>query len=525
MLGFFRKSSPTPPAKQAAQPSGSFGSDSFSEVLGRLRSIVRDSYESLKRDETKPAPEIRTEKTVTEQMYSGEKRILAYAQAQQLYDNDDVGATVDSLIRLAIGTKGGTPRFIGTNREELQREFRKWKRHAGWEEGEPFADLLSLILRTVKVKGDCLILMDPYLTENKLRVFDADQITSVFQADFERWCAERGAYTETNGIREYWRQVEGVVLDTFGRVQGYFVTPERNHYGVPMDKAIYLPAQICRRVGYKRKLTQVRGESALLPNRDLTEDTRNLLKAEVSAAKLTSELNLVMTEAPGQTGGAVKALMQGLSAEAATAGTDTTPDELAALFATENQAATLKSLQGKASIATIPNGATLSNLNNAQRPSAAIRDWRDSLADSNGKRLGVMSCLARGRADNSYSSGQIELAISWRQIEEDQKLLERQVVDYVVNTLFGDVEYTVTWPRQFEIDPSKAEACKDAQIRGGRSTLQELIGPDWEEVLEQQARELEKVRELELTTTPYVQQQAGAAATIAPDETTEELDQ
>ncbi len=525
MLGFFRKSS-TPPVKQTGQTSvSSPRSTSFPEVLARLRSMVKNSYESLKRDPTKPAPEIRTEKTITEQMYSAERRIMAYAQAQQLYDNDDVGATVDSLIRLAIGTKGGTPRFSGERREELQAQFRSWKRHAGWEEGEPFADLLALILREVKVKGDCIIFLDPVITDNRLRIFAADQITSVFTADFERWCTERGAYIEDNGIREYWRQVEGVVLDTFGRVQGYWVTPERNHHGVPIDKAMYLPATACRRVAYKRKLTQVRGESSLLPNRDLTEDTRNLLKAEVSAAKLTSELNLVMTEAPGQTGGAVKALMQGLSAEAATAGTDTTPEELAALFATANQGDPLTSLQGKASIATIPNGASLSNLNNAQRPSAAIRDWRDSLADSNGKRLGVMSCLARGRADNSYSSGQIELAISWRQIEEDQKLLERQVVDYVISCLFGDVEYVVTWPHQFEIDPSKAEACKDAQIRGGRSTLQELIGPDWEEVLEQQARELKRVRELELTTTPYIQQQAGAGAPVEPTDNTEELDQ
>ncbi len=516
MLNFLRRSKPSSPEKQPAQASAA-SLASPAEVLARLRSMVKNSYESLKPDPSQPPIEIRTEKTVTEQMYSGEKRLKAYAQAQQLYDNDDVGATVDSLIRLAIGTKGGTPRFGGPRKDELQKAFRAWKKSAGWEEGESFADLLAIILREVKVKGDCLILLDPYLTEGRLRIFAADQITSVHPVDFEHWCVLRGCYTEEDGRREYWRQVEGVVMDTDGRVRGYFVTTERNQYAVPMDKALYLPAQSCRRVAYKRKVTQIRGESALLPNRDLTEDTRNLLKAEVSAAKLTSELNLVLTEAPGQTGGAAKAIMQGLTAEAAAEGTDTTPEELAALIAEETQGTKLKSLQGKASLATIPNGATLSNLNNAQRPSAAIRDWRDSLADSNGKRLGVMSCLARGRADNSYSSGQIEIAISWRQIEEDQKLLERQVVDYVIDSLYGDAEYVVTWPRQFEIDPSKAENCKDAQIRGGRSTLQELIGPDWENVLEQQARELAKVRELGLTTTPYIQQQAGAAAATVSD--------
>ena len=140
--------------------------------------------------------------------------------------------------------------------------------------------------------------------------------------------------------------------------------------------------------------------------------------------------------------------------------------------------------------------------------------------DINGKRLGMMSCLSRGRADNSYSSGQIEVSISWAAFEDDQKLLERQVVDYVCKILCPGVAYTVTWPQAFEVDPQKSEATKDARLRGGRTTFRELLGPHWKEQLIELAEEKRFIIDHGLDNLSFLQSVSGAL--VKTDDNTSE---
>ena len=471
---------------------------------------LRQEYDALRDDIHREPLVIRSDLTETEQMFYAEKRIRAYIQASNLYDNDNVGSTLDTAIRLAIGPSGGIPQFIGEGREQAQRTFSEWRRHAGHAEGENFSDLLALILRTVKLHGDCLIHLDPLLTHGRLRVYDADQICDI--AGFDAWAAENGL----DGCR----QVEGVVIDEEGAVQGYFVTGRRNCHTVARSEATFLPIGCCRRVSYHRKVTQYRGEPLFLPNAEITADTRSLIKSEVQAARNAAEMSLVVEDAPGATDGRIKELLGGLDPADAAEGTGFTAEDIADLTAAAQTERTFDAFAGHSAIAHVPSGTKVTELNNAQRPSNAITGWMDQLADANGKRLGVMSCLARGRADNSYSSGQIELAISWSQFEEDQKLLERQVVDYVCGILCPGVDYVVSWPRQFEIDPDKAERTLDARLRGGRTTYRDLLGPTWRDQLAQLAEEKKLLEELGLGNLAFFQTASGATA--APEPETEE---
>lgn len=468
---------------------------------------VHNRYDALKFDPLRPIRPTRTEPTVTEQFFSGDKRLKSYALCDDLYDNDGAGATLDTSIRLTIGQTGGIPRFLGDDREERQKIFDSWRRCAGWADGENYTDLLSMILRAVKLHGDCLILLDEDLTEGRLRLWDADQICSVNSCDFTAWARETGA--------EEWRQVEGVVLDGEGRTMGWFVTSLRNRTAVPLDDATYISASLGRRVSYHRKITQVRGEPALLPNVDLTNDTLALIKSEVQAARNAAEISLVVVKpANAASHSAMAAFSSGMTSEQLTDGTGIDAETLNLMQSASRENDTFKAFSGHSAIAEVENGTQIQNLSNANRPAASIQSWMDNLSDANGRRLGVMSCLSRGRADNSYSSGQIELEISWKQFEEDQKLLERQVVDYVVDRMLPGSKYVVSWPRQFEIDPQKAEATRDAAILGGRSTLQDYLGPYWREKLDAQAEEMSYAKARGLTTTPYLRPQAGAAAIL-----------
>ena len=469
------------------------------EALGKLISLVASRslvarYDSLRREPTRRQPELRTDLSETEQQFRADRRILAYLQADDLYDNTSIASTIDTSIRLAVGQRGGTPIFTGSDKEFATKFFNQWKKSCGYNEGESYYEMLALIMRCVILHGDVLVWCDDQLTGGKIRIFDADQICSVDIADFAKWKLD-------NGIPEHARQVEGVVVDGTGKVYGYFVTMLRNRYSVPLSDAMYLPVGTCRRVAFHKKHTQYRGEPLVLANQAITEDTKSLLRSEVAAAKLASELPLIVERPEGFDANALSTLLEGYSdIGELTEGTGISPDDIVKLgeASKQDEASTFKAFQDKASIAMVEAGTKVTNLTNAQRPSAPIQSWVDVLNDTNGKAIGVMSCLSRGRADNSYSSGMIEIEISWKSFEESQKLLERQVVDYVMSVILPNSTYEVSWDKAVVIDPEKDEKVKDMQIKGGRTTFRELLGADWKEILNELAEEKKYLKEIGL---------------------------
>lgn len=469
-------------------------------------------YDSLKPAPTRKATEIRTDLSETEQNFTADKRILAYAKCDNLYDNTALASILDTSIRLTIGKRGGTPLFTGADKDTMQKWFTSWKRHAGYAEGESYYEMLALILRLVKLHGDCIVWVDPILTDGKIRVFDADQICNVAIPDFERWKYEKG-------LPEDARQVEGVVVDGTGKVYGYFVTMLRNRYSVNISDAQFLPIDTCRRVSYHRKHTQYRGEpAAFLANEELTEDTKQLLKSEIAAAKLASELPLIVEQAEGMDADQIANLIEGYgSLDELAEGTGIDAEQLGMLGKTHDDK-TFQAFEGHAAVASVPNGTKVTNLNNSQRPSPQIQSFIDLLNDTNGRALGVMSCLSRGRADNSYSSGQIEIEISWKAFEEDQKMIERDVVDYVMETLYPNAEYECYWDRAIQIDPEKSEKTYDMALRGGRTTFRDILGTDWKQIIDELAEEKKYLQSKGLDNLAFFQTSSGQEVTEVQSE-------
>ncbi len=455
------------------------------QKVAKILRLVRDQYEALRPDRYRLQSPIRTERSVTSQDFYAANRLKAYALGNEAYENDSVGAIVDTAVRMAVGIHGGKPFFTGENADAEQMAWTTWARNCGFCEGEHWNELLSQILRAVKIHGDCLILIDPDLTGGKLRIWDADQIVSLTDGDFHEWGRLHGLPTVGTESDPIWRQVEGVVTDPWGRVAGYFVTPLRNRFAVPLKDATYLPAGICRRVSYHARISQYRGEPSILPMMDLSNDTRQLIKAEVAAARNHSETSILLEEpsASDEVSAILSAVSDGEAgispevSEAAGIAADDLSEQITAILGTQKE--DLTAIQGRSAIGRIRQGTNVHTLDNANRPSQPIQQWLDKLADLNGQRLGVLSCLSRGRAETSYSSGQIELAISWAKFEEDQKMLERLVVDYAVGIVCPGASYIVSWPKAFEIDPQKAEETYNARLKSGRVSFQELMGPDW----------------------------------------------
>ena len=429
---------------------------------------ARACYTALERDDHEKLPEYRAGRTETQQVMPSYRRLLSYRFGDRAYDNEIPGAIIDTTIRLTIGAHGGRPYFTGDNADELQRRWDAWAKRCGHQEDEAWPEMLAIALRAAKTHGDCLALIHPALTGGKLRLWDSDQI--VDNADFPGWCARRGWHAAMSETDYGYRQVEGAVTDPEGRVVGYFVTCLRQQSVASGDFVTYLPADICRRVSTRLKISQYRGESAMLPLEELTHSTTSLIKSEVAAANNFSQLSFLIIRPPG--GGDVQ------SAAIEGAIDPETPREL--IRQTVAAPPEMKQIEGKSAYGSLPYGSEVRELRNSDRPSTSIQAWLDRAADLSGQRLGVQSCLARGRNDASYSAGQLELAISWAKIQEDQAMLERQLIDYAVGVICPEAtKWEVQWPAMIDIDPARTQAAADAAIRGGRETYQQQVGPEW----------------------------------------------
>lgn len=446
---------------------------------------ARACYTALERDDHEKLPEYRAGRTETQQVLPSYRRLLSYRFGDRAYDNEIPGAIIDTTIRLTIGAHGGRPYFTGDNADELQSRWDAWAKRCGHQEDEAWPEMLAIALRAAKTHGDCLALIHPALTGGKLRLWDSDQI--VDNADFPGWCARRGWHAAMSETDYGYRQVEGAVTDPEGRVVGYFVTCLRQQTVASGDFVTYLPADICRRVSTRLKISQYRGESAMLPLEELTHSTTSLIKSEVAAANNFSQLSFLIIRPPG--GGDVQsAAIEG----AIDPETGMVRDDVAALLPggsndprelirqTVAAPPEMKQIEGKSAYGSLPYGSEVRELRNSDRPSTSIQAWLDRAADLSGQRLGVQSCLARGRNDASYSAGQLELAISWAKIQEDQAMLERQLIDYAVGVVCPEAtEWEVQWPAMIDIDPARTQAAADAAIRGGRETYQQQVGPEW----------------------------------------------
>lgn len=493
------------------QKSNVFASN-FKRLLGlaAVRNLVA-RYDSLRRDDpTRRQPEIRTDLTETEQWFSADRRILAYAQCDSLADNTAVGSSLDTACRLTIGDKL-EPVFTGDDGEFWQGVWDEWARKCGHAENEDWHTMLNIALRAILKHGDCICLLDNALTGGKLRIWDADQICNI--SDFRGWLAERGAPDD-------WRQVEGVVLDGTGRVQGYFVTALRNRYAVSNDDAVFLPIEVAIRLSLKRKITEYRGEpTAILRQEQVSQDSKDLLRAEIQSGRLASELSLVVEQPQGLDASGLSGILEGFGNDTADLlqGTEITNDDLATLSEVSRDTKTFEAFGDRASIATVPSGTKVTNIA-PQRPSQQVMSWQGMLDTSVGKSLGMMSCLSNGVANNSFSSGEIEIEISWAAFKEYAKELAK-LVDYCAERVCPKQKYEITYTEPISIDAEKEEKVKTLRIQNGRSTLREQLGPRYKEILQQLSYEKKLLEELDLTTlAPFWQTSSGA---VIPENTPE----
>jgi hypothetical protein len=251
---------------------------------------------------------------------------------------------------------------------------------------------------------------------------------------------------------------------------------------------------------------------AVLRQEQVSQDSKELLKSEIASGRLASEMSLVYKAPQGFDASGLGGILEGYpeeEKEGILKEAEITDDDLAALTAAAKDTKTFEAFGDRAAVASIPAGAEIQNLT-PQRPSQQVMSWQGMLDTSVGKSLGMMSCLSMGRADNSYSSGEIELEISWTAFREYAKMLAR-LVDYCVKRVCPNQPYEITFTEPIAIDSEKLEKVETMRLQAGRSTLRDQLGPNYKKKLEQLAYEKKLLEELDLTTlAPFWQSISGA---------------
>jgi hypothetical protein len=67
-------------------------------VAATMLRMMRNQYEALRPDHRRPALDIRTDATLTQQEFRADQRIRAYELGNLAYENDPVGAIVDTCV-------------------------------------------------------------------------------------------------------------------------------------------------------------------------------------------------------------------------------------------------------------------------------------------------------------------------------------------------------------------------------------------------------------------------------------------
>lgn len=168
-------------------------------------------------------------------------------------------------------------------------------------------------------------------------------------------------------------------------------------------------------------------------------------------------------------------------------------------------------------LTTLPNRHKLSQLR-AEQPTTTYDAFTAKVLNEIARCLNMPYNVAAGNsASYNYSSGRLDHQTYYRSIEVDRADCERRVLNRIFFAWLEEAEripdYLPSleavgrpaifwfWDGQRHVDPVKEAQADEIELRIGTTTLAEKAaakGQDWEELLEQQARELKKRKELGL---------------------------
>ena len=374
------------------------------------------------------------------------------------------------VLTVANDTIGTGPRLqmltddTETNRE-IEQAFTAWSQAIG----------LSEKLRTMRMArcqdGESFAIMasNPGIDHDikmDLQLIEADRVTSDLS------------------FKERDDEVDGIRLDRFGnptsyRVLKYHPGGEQFTFG---DKANYIPADAMIHVFRSDRPELHRGIPEITPALPLFAQLRRFTLAVLTAAESAANFaGILYTDAP--------------------AGGESDQVEPMDLIELERNM-----------LLTMPGGWKMGQLH-PEQPATTYAEFKREILNEIARCLNMPFNIAAGNsAGYNYASGRLDHQTYYKSIRVDQAFIAARILDRILATWLR--EYSLThglsvdstshqwfWDGIEHVDPSKEAAAQEKKLKNGTTTLAYEYarqGRDWEEELQQLAREKKLKQKLEL---------------------------
>lgn len=443
------------------------------------------------------------------------KRQRAIALSRDMLRNSPQARGMAKTLRVNVIGSRGKLRFyeFGPWYKKARTYFKRWARHADFRDNQSFRECLQLAVSTLAFEGDFVCIFDDgCLTggngTGKLAFFSSDQICSL-DADGFRPFAAMG-----------FSQDSGIICDRFGRKAGVVVSRHHGRTETPRDDAFVLlmdpddpDACSWRHVTRKFRLVQKRGVADAVTTQETVLDSSMMLDYELQSAKAAAANYMLLVEPPEAQKPAAPTLEDvgldenGAPAQPGAGGAGASGEDGAAHYDPDDFAGGIDYAGGRVDVADYGTQAIFPPGNRPNVNLPTFMDWSNDIA---GLAHGLTHSWARGRAEGSFTSFRGDLIMGQRTFEDLQQFLEDAFSDSVAVWVLEravrlkeldappkDWKDFIAWqyPELPEVDEGKAENAFTAGYRNGSRTLQERVGPDWADILEQQGRERKKAQQ------------------------------
>lgn len=461
-------------------------------------------YDAVETNKHRRQPQVETKSE--DQTLDPRKRLLAHNVGRDLERNFSPARGIIHQFRINVVGADGKIQVNTPDGENAAKWFNEqWAKDCDFRDDVHWSTQLQNIIASSIREGDILAVFDDGMTDEdtgKLILFEADQIASLAEAEFKK----------LPGYQNNWTQDSGVVRDGMGRILGYIATGKRGMSIIDkVDNCTFYPREYARLFKNPWRVNQGRGVPSLLTSATNIQDLYEILSKELQSAKVAAGLfgwvkreDAVTDFAEPTTGAAFLPENAGKDAETTALESANGTDPAAPNYER------LESLTGGYLEYMAPGDtAEFPDIN---RPNIHLKEFLDGVMGMAGASVGLARAYVLLRADSSYTSFRGDMVLSWATFYAMQKLLERQLADWVaINAIRWAIRKGLvkiasgweraiswTWPTMPNVDELKEENAKKQALKNGTTDFSQLLGPDWKKRLAGLAEQVNEIKRLGL---------------------------
>ena len=419
------------------------------------------------------------------------RRILRNRARYEVANNSYARGIVLTLANDVVGTG---PRLQlqtedGPANRRIEREFAAWAKAIG------LAEKLRTMRAARATDGESFAL----LTSNR-------KLATPIQLDLKLIEADQVTTPDFTGLLPF--AVDGIVFDEAGNPVVYHVLNRH-----PGDAAVWLisdyeaiPASAVIHWYRSDRPGQSRGIPDIMPALPLFAQLRRFTLAVLAAAETAADFaGILYTDAPAN--------------GEADAAEPFEPIELE-----------------KRALVTMPGGWKMSQMQ-AEQPATTYAEFKHEILNEIARCLNLPFNVAAGNSSGyNYASGRLDHQTYFKSLRVDQSHLERVVLDRVLAAWLDEAVLIpgllpaglgpiADWPHQWfwdgqeHVDPAKEATAQATRLANNTTTLAYEYarqGRDWEDALNQRAKEIALMNQLGLPFAPAAQTQSQKQLTEAP---------